>query len=92
MALVFYFSSANWCHCDVVFPFSLLDFAFVLCVLLFCLHVCLCTVCMADAVKAIKGYGIPQRSEGDIRSLGQELLIVVSHLWALGTKPRSSGK
>lgn len=48
-------------------------------------------MCMADAREGYKRVWGPMEVRGDVRSPGLELLMVVSHMWALGTKPRSSG-
>lgn len=48
---------------------------------LFCLHVCLCIICMPLAWGGQKG---------ELDALEMELLTVVSHYVVLRTKPRSS--
>ena len=46
-----------------------------------CVCVCVCDVCV---------YRSPQRTEEGIRFLGIVLQNIVSVVWVLGTKPRSS--
>lgn len=48
---------------------------------MFCLHVCVCTMCMPDALRGQRRVSSP---------LGLEIPTVVAAMWVLGMKPRSS--